>query len=302
MICKRCGAINDNQNIRCNNCHNSLQESSKTVQYSQKVFQSPLKQARPSNIITANAPSYSQQDKSEGQTMNHQTTQNQSTQKTYKAAADPEHRYQTQTQNETQAKVSGGVKRKTILLTLFAFTALFAAATALYLYLSPRGTDANFLFAEAEKKFSNQNYATALIMYRQFVEKFPEDHLGSLAKERIEMINNHFAFEKEMKEQKIEELLEKAKEAFRRHRYLRPKQDNVVFYTSQVLELVPTNSSAIELQALVIRYYESKAQDAAKRGYSKTAINYYQNILKILPNDSAILAKIDSLQSPKKIK
>jgi tetratricopeptide (TPR) repeat protein len=174
---------------------------------------------------------------------------------------------------------------------------LFAAATALYLYLSPKGTDANFLFAEAEKNFSKQNYATALVMYRQFVEKFPEDHLASLAKERIEMINNHFAFEKEIKEQKIEELLEKAKETFRRQLYLRPKQDNVVFYTSRVLELDPTNSSAIELQALVIRYYESKAQAAEKRGYSRTAINHYQNILAILPNDSTILAKIDSLKT-----
>jgi tetratricopeptide (TPR) repeat protein len=297
MICKQCGAIHENNSIRCKSCHILLQESSKTVQYTHKVFQSPLKQARPANIITANAPSFSQREQTEGQSMNHQTTQDQSAQSTFNPEPAPKVNYQTQPQNAPQAKVSGGSKLKPISLVVLTIITLFSAGMALYLYLSPEQTDASFVFAEAEKKFSNQNYAAAMLMYRQFVEKFPEDHLVARAQNRIEMINNQFAIEKEKKEQKIEELLEKAKEAYRRQRYLQPDDDNVIFHTSQVLELAPSNSSAIELQALVIRYYEAKAKNAQKRGYSKTAINHYRNILEVIPNDSTVLAKIDSLKT-----
>jgi tetratricopeptide (TPR) repeat protein len=229
--------------------------------------------------------------------MNEKTVQEQSDQ----TAFDPEPasgvNQRPQAQSAPQVKASGGSKLKSVFIGLFIIIALFGAAVVFYLNSSPEESDASFVFAEAEKKFSNQNYAAALVMYSQFVEKFPEDHLVPLAQDRIETINKNFAFEKELKEKKIEELLEKAREAYRRQRYLRPEDDNVILHTSQILDLAPSNASAIELQALVIRYYEAKAKNAEKRGYSRTAINHYQSMLEVIPNDSTILAKIDSLQT-----
>ena len=299
MICRNCGAINDKNNARCGNCKSLLQESATTTQYAKSVIQSPLKQAKPSNIISANNPSFSQRSSTEGETMNYRTTQNNPDQNTFDPKISPEFESGSAVQPQA-APVKSRSKVKMVSIMLLALFAILSAGTALYLFLKPANTDASFFFAEAEKKFNNQNYASALTMYREFVNRYPEDYLVSLAQNRIETINNQFTFEKQQKEQRIEEQLQNAKEAFRKQRYLKPQNDNVLLYTSNVLELDPTNSSAMELQALLVRYYEDKAVNAEKRGYSKTAANHYESILQIMPNDSTIIAKIETLRSRKR--
>lgn len=296
MICRNCGANNDNNNVRCGNCKSLLQESATTTQYAKRVIQSPLKQAKPSNIISANNPAFSQRSPAEGQAVNYQSPQNNPDQHTF----DPEISPEVETGSAAQpqaAPVQSRSKIKMVSVTLLALFAILSAGAALYLFLKPANTDASFFFADAEKKFNNQNYASALVMYREFVNRYPEDYLVSLAQNRIETINEQTAFEKQQKEKRIEEQLQNAKEAFRKQRYLKPQNDNVLLYTSNVLELDPSNSSALELQALMVRYYEDKAVDAEKRGYSRTAANYYRSILQIMPNDSTMLAKIYSLKT-----
>lgn len=299
MVCRNCGAANDKNNVRCGNCKTLLQEPATATQYAKRVIQSPLRQAQPSNIISANNPSFSQRSSTEGPAMNYQPPQNNPDQNVFDPEVSPEVKMGSTVQTQA-APVQSRSKVKAVSIVLLALFAILSAGTALYLFLKPADTDASFVFAEAEKKFNDQNYASALVMYREFVTRYPEDYLVSLAQNRIETINNHFAFEKQQKEQNIEELLQNAKEAYRKQRYLKPQDDNVLSYTSRVLELDPTNSSAMELQALLVRYYEDKAIDAQKRGYSRTAANYYESILQIMPNDSTTLAKIEALKSRKR--
>lgn len=299
MICRNCGAPNDKNNLRCGNCKSVLQEPATTTQYAKRVIQSPLRQAQPSNIISANNPSFSQRSTTEGQAMNYQSPQDNPDQHVYDPGITPEIEPESVVQPQAAPARSRSIV-KTASILLLVLIAIASAGTALYLFLKPADTDASFVFAEAEKKFSNQNYASALVMYREFVNRYPEDYLVSLAQSRIETINNHFAFEKEQKEHRIEELLQNAKEAFRKQRYLKPQDDNVLYYTSGVLELDPANPGALELQALVVRHFEDKALDAQKKGFTRNAVNYYENILQIMPNDSTTLAKIEALKSRKR--
>lgn len=300
MICLKCGTVNHDISTKCKTCHASLQTSSRTTHYSQVVFQSPLRQAQPSNIIAADKPAFSRGIKTERQSMDYTSTQNNTEQNLFDSTISPETEQKTQVRTRQSQVSRSRSKTKTISLLFLTLITLLSAVTALYLYVKPKNTDANFLFAEAEKTYNNQNYASALVMYRQFVEKFPGDHLIPLAQDRISAINNQFLLEKKKKEQQTEELLRQAKDAYSKQRFLKPENDNAIFYTSEVLKLEPANTSALELQALVVRYFEDKAETARKRGYAKTAISYYQDILVIMPNDSTVQAKIDALSSQKR--
>ena len=300
MICLKCGTVNNDNSAKCKNCQALLQASSRTAQYSQVVFQSPLRQAQPSNIIAADKPLFSQGTKTERQSMDYTSYRDNVEENLYDPAVSPKGEQKTQVYSQKHQSSRPRSRVKTVFFLFLTLATLLGGASALYLFLKPENTDANFLFAEAEKTYNNQNYASALVMYSQFVERFPQDHLIPLAEDRIASINNQFLFEKEKKEQRIEELLKQAKDAYSKQRFLKPGEDNVLYYTSEALKLDPSNASAMELQALIVRYYEEKAETARKRGHAKTAISYYQAILTIMPNDSSVQAQIDALSSRKK--
>lgn len=292
MTCRNCGAYNEGNRSYCQQCHSALPEALKTAQYTRTVIQTPLRQARPSDIISANPAAFYAVGPGERPGKGTAFTN-------HPAAEGP--LYATPAGNpagisgpfsRSATQTASSPKRKVLVFSLIALAALLCAGMGLYLFLPERATHASFVFAEAEKTFNAQKYSAALLMYQQFIERFPGDYLVPLAQERISTIHRQVEAEKQQKIERIETLLHKAREAFRKQRYLKPEDDNVLLHTSALLQLDPANSTALELQAAVVQFYQQKAEEAFRHGYYNTAIDHYENILRVMPNDSQTLEKI----------
>ena len=147
-------------------------------------------------------------------------------------------------------------------------------------------------------QYNNEQFAEALFTFRQFLQEYPNDELAPIVQKRIGGISEELLrIEKDTGDQpKIDELLNKAELAFEEQHFTVPEEENVINYTAQILEADPAHSRALELQALVINYYQEKAAAAEKRRRYRTAINYYENVLLILPDDAKTLEKIANLK------
>lgn len=171
--------------------------------------------------------------------------------------------------------------------------AILAAGT---LMLRPDASaNASALFAEAETQYNTRNYLASMEIYQKFTLQFPEDHLAPIAQNRIAEIKTLLAEAQRQKTERIAALLEDARAAFRKQRFLVPEDRNVITYTSEILQLNPTHAEALEMQALVMNYYEEKAEAAREKRHYNTAIQNYRNMLKILPNDQRTLKKLEAV-------
>ena len=55
------------------------------------------------------------------------------------------------------------------------------------------------------------------------------------------------------------------------------------------------HTRALELQTLVVEYYRGKAKEAKQRRRYQTAIQNYEKILKIIPNDVKTQQALDNI-------
>lgn len=292
MTCRNCGAYNEGNRSHCQHCHTALPEAVKTAQYTRTVIQTPLRQARPSDIISANPAVFYAAGQGERPGKGTSFVNPSADEATFYAAPGADPGGISGPFSGSATKTASSPKRKTLIFSLIALAALLCAGMGLYLFLPDRATHASFVFAEAEKTFTAQKYSAALLMYQQFIERFPGDYLVPLAQERIRAIHGQVEAEKQQKIERMETLLQIAREAFRKQRYLKPAEDNVLLHTSALLQLDPANSAALELQAAVVQFYQQKAEEAFRRGYYNSAIDHYENVLRIMPNDSQTLEKI----------
>lgn len=292
MTCRNCGAYNEGNRSQCQRCYAALPEAVKTAQYPRAVIQTPLRQARPSDIISANPAAFYAAGRGDQPGNGTAFVNPHADEAPLYVAAEADPGGTSGPFSRSATETTPAAKPKALIFTLVALTALLCAGLGLYLFLPDRATHASFVFAEAEKTLNDQKYSAALLMYQQFVERFPRDYLVPLAQERISAIHNRIEAERQQKAGRMEALLQSAREAFRKQRYLKPDDDNVILHTGALLKLDPANSAALQLQAQVVQFYQQKAEEAFRRGYYNTAIDHYENVLRVMPNDSQTLEKI----------
>jgi tetratricopeptide (TPR) repeat protein len=158
------------------------------------------------------------------------------------------------------------------------------------------------IYSQAESYYDSQNYPAALSLYTQFAESYPNDPLIPMVNEKIAMINQQTSPVETAEDDepaRIKELMLKANIALQRQQYVKPKDENVIAYTTAVLKIVPNYQPAVEMYNNVINHYETLAEQALEKGKYNDAIIYYQTILEIKPNDAELIGKIHSILTQK---
>lgn len=190
---------------------------------------------------------------------------------------------------------------KGILVASITVIVLIAAVVA-YVTVKQSAPSPTSLYSRAESFYNTQNYAAALQLYRQFIEKYPDDPLIPLVNDKINTINQQSAatlLDSTEGLPQFKELMLKANIAFQKEQYVRPEADNVIAYTTAILKMDPTYRPALELYNRVIAYYQTQAEAAMQKGRYNDAIGYYHTILEIKPNDAQIISKIHSILTQK---
>ncbi|MCB9087904.1 MAG: hypothetical protein H6628_06305 [Calditrichae bacterium] len=292
MVCPKCGVSNNDHSWRCRSCYTILRESAVSTDYSDLIVQSPLRQAQQPNLTpvdTAPAPGRSSRHAGGYPSSDEEAVSS----RTGNGHPDPRSNGAAMGQNQPAETSS---RRKPPLYLVIATITLLAILAAGVLMLRPgEGASASALFAEAETQYNSRNYLASMAIYQKFSLQFPEDHLAPIAHNRVAEIKTILAEAQRQKTERVASLLQDARSAFRKQRFLVPEGRNVITYTAEVLQLDPTNADALEMQALVINYYEEKAEAAREKRHYNTAIQNYRNMLKILPNDQKTLKKLEAV-------
>ena len=158
------------------------------------------------------------------------------------------------------------------------------------------------LYSQAESYYDNQNYSEALNLYTQFAETYPNDPLIPMVNEKIAMITQQTSQDEPVGDDqpaRIKELMLKANIALQKQQYVKPKDDNVIAYTTSVLKIIPNYEPAVEMYNNVINHYENLAEESLQKGRYNDAIIYYQTILEVKPNDAKLIGKIHSILTQK---
>ena len=122
MICHKCGAINNDNSIRCRSCYTIFQDSTETVQYTKTTIQSPLREVKPANISTVSNPYPHNPESAE-----HQATQSQHNAENTQG---PSESAFTATQGTTQTTASKVPVSRNVVVIAGSVLILFAAILA----------------------------------------------------------------------------------------------------------------------------------------------------------------------------
>ncbi len=289
MVCPKCSATNNTNSWRCRSCYTVLREATQTTDYSNSIIQSPLRHAGEPNLQPVEEMSGNG---ARNQYANNAPYFNEPEQPAPKPQPEPERVVSTE---RAPVKISPLTRGKTAIFVVLTIVAMMmVTAVAFQISQQDDAQSASNLFAQAEHTLNSDELSAALVLYHEFVQKFPEDHLTQIAHSRISEISNKMTLQKQQKEADITEWMVKAREAYQKQRYLVPANNNVVYYTNNVLKLDARHPGAMELQALVVSFYQDQAESSRKKRRYKSAIKFYQNILTIMPRDKATLKKLET--------
>ncbi|RMI14389.1 MAG: hypothetical protein D6681_05300 [Calditrichaeota bacterium] len=300
MVCPKCGAFNNDNSWRCRHCYAMLKEDQAVMGHDKPGMQIPLRQPRPANLQAVHS-SVPENPSSREKGAPAQTSRLSSS----TASASPSSAPEPQPEKQPPSTATGGASittgtRTGLWMGVVAVFLLLIGGVAAFLWLTPDDHQASALFAQAEEFYKEGNYHAALVAYRQFLEKFPDNALAIHARRKMEDIQEKLRQSEEAaihRQEQVGILLEKARRAYRKQRFLFPRYDNVIKYTNEVLLLDPANGEALDLQARVVAYYEKQAERAAKRRQWRKAEEYYQNILEIVPNDTRYQEKLEEVRA-----
>lgn len=144
---------------------------------------------------------------------------------------------------------------------------------------------------------------------RRFLRAFPQGRLTEVAQLKLEQLERQLAPAPlptattipmptvSKVDQQITQLLEQADAYFARQWYTTPEETNAFDVYQEVLKLDPGNAHASQQIGRIAQFYKSRAEREERQGRTEKAIQYYRKYLKIVPDEEAILDKIDELQT-----
>ena len=163
--------------------------------------------------------------------------------------------------------------------------------------------DPTSLYSKAEQTYNEENYTEARALYATFVEKYPEDPLLPIVKDKLtqldRIIANSMASTPEGKK-RIQQLMLKANIAFNKRQFSVPKDDNALSYLQKIIKISPDYAPALDMQEKIYLYFENEAQKAEEASDFKEALRNYQILSSIKPQNTAILSRIQFILSNQK--
>ncbi|MCB0273985.1 MAG: hypothetical protein KDI06_04180, partial [Calditrichaeota bacterium] len=175
------------------------------------------------------------------------------------------------------------------------------AGLGIWLMRTPSQNPAsNAFYVQAEKAFNQGNYQSAITLFDQFLDEYPQHTLASLAlakqeEARVAMIRaNELAVQKQAK---VDDLFARAQDAMKYQRYTRPENDNVVSFTDSLLALEPGHQGAMKMRFEVADYYVELAAKNMKRYRYSRALDYYEMALEVDPENPQAMTGYDKVNS-----
>ncbi len=183
------------------------------------------------------------------------------------------------------------------------FSVAAIVLTIAYFVWGATEMDPTSLYSKAEQAYNSKNYVEARSLYATFVEKYPEDPLLPIVKDKLgqleRIIVNSHANTPEGK-QRIQQLMLKANIAFNKRQFSVPKNDNALGYLRKIIKISPDYAPALDMQEKIYLYYENEAQKAEEAADFKEALRNYQILSSIKPHNTEILSRIQSILSNQK--
>ncbi len=293
MICQNCGAHNRESATQCRNCQQAFMPHVSGNKTTKTIFQTPLRQASEPNISTFDDEHSAHHSHDFSQAMDQEINDN--TIPLYYQSAPFKQRVDIETVDTKIIERPSATKSRMLWSTV-AFLSIVILAMIAFRFIPENQTGASLMYVEAEKIYQSGNYTASLVMFQQYLREYPEDDLAAMAKQRITEIKTRLqSIKNQQTMQLVMGLMSKAQKAFEQQHYLVPEDDNVIHYTSEVLKIAPSNSEAIDMRARIVKYYQDQAEKALKRRRFKTAGRYFENILKIIPDDQNTLRQLEKL-------
>ncbi len=173
---------------------------------------------------------------------------------------------------------------------------LIALGVFLYAFLQPVNVtvnDAATIFSRAEQAWTEGNYSAASQLYLQVQTQYPEDPLATEAGQRISAISARQAEEMKRRDQVLQ-LMSGAAAAFSNEQFLTPPEESAVYYINQILQIDPNFQPAQKMREEIIDRYFDSARQAFESEDFKQAARFYQDILRITPNDPRVLDEMET--------
>jgi len=151
------------------------------------------------------------------------------------------------------------------------------------------------LFEQAEALYLRQEFSQALLLYRDFLKKFPKNPRVPEVKDKIKAIQFFLTGSKPDSGTgiiKLQEMMRYANIALNKGQFVSPPGDNALEYLQKILQVTPEYPPALEMMDSIAHHYESVAQTAVKDHQWDRAINAYHILLEIRPHDVQIMDKM----------
>lgn len=183
------------------------------------------------------------------------------------------------------------VNRKPLIISLAVVIVLAVITVSVNLFLKSETVESGeAIFMQAEQFFNSEDYKEALKLYENFVKISPNNPNLAIAKNRIKILRKTVFVEDSLnieadRKQTIKDLMRKAEEAYQKGHYLYPTDINTIYFVNKILEIDPEYSPVLFYRDKIIAYYTRRARQAIEEKEYPTAVGYYENILKIIPDD-----------------
>lgn len=190
-------------------------------------------------------------------------------------------------------------KKRRSLFFFLGVSGIIIAMTVTYLFFQSRKREkGSELFIRAEQLYAEQQFTTALSVYRDFLKSDPDGASVSLVNRRINDIQlrlESIGVQQLNRKGISDSLFQKALSSYRARKYLKPSEDNAIYYLNQIPVLDSVNSAADQLRKLIVQAYEAQAEQAVDKKQFDSAVENYKNILRIYPESPPYQIRLEEV-------
>ncbi len=168
---------------------------------------------------------------------------------------------------------------------------LLACAVSFYAFTYPEYARKS-LFSNAEKLFDSEQYPEALEKYTAFSKKYPGDSFLPTVMQRIHQIEQIEA-ERHERELRFQELMSEARTMLAQEIPLSAKTDDAMRLIREILAEAPKYVPALQLRDRIVAEHFDNARAAFDKEKYALALNHYEQVLKIKPDDAEVVSQIN---------
>src|SRR5262249_42251480 len=142
---------------------------------------------------------------------------------------------------------------------------------------------------QAEAAQQKGDLATAQQIYTQLSEKFPDDKQAAESLKKVEAVLAS-------RRGQLSLLLSQGEEAFSKGDLIDPPSNSAYYYAAQLLAIELGNTSAVRLRGRIKEAVLKDAEQTAGREDQKGALEKYERLVLLFPEDKRIAGQIRTLK------